>query len=158
APIASEAPEFIVSLMFAFRGMPTLALGSLLASKLNQWTLLVGMIPGVYAVSSGGITPSIPLDAHQLQEILLTAAQSFFAMALLLDLCLRTREALLLLALFCAQLLAPLYEMQFETFFGLVHDPLRLHYFFSWVYMSLGALWFVMNRKGLKMLSLGFRV
>ena len=54
APIASEAPEFIVALMFAFRGNAGLALGSLLSSKLNQWTLLVGMIPGVYAVSSGG--------------------------------------------------------------------------------------------------------
>ncbi len=158
APIASEAPEFIVSLMFAFRGMPGLALGSLLASKLNQWTLLVGMIPGVYAASSGGISPSIPLDAHQLLEILLTAAQSFFAMALLLDLCLRTREAILLLALFCAQLLAPLYEMHFEAVFGLVHDPLRLHWIYSWVYLGLGVLWFAMHRKGLKNLRLGFRV
>ena len=158
APIASEAPEFIVSLMFAFRGMPGLALGSLLASKLNQWTLLVGMIPGVYAVSSGGITPSIPLDAHQLLEVLLTAAQSFFAMALLLDLCLRTREAVLLLALFCAQLLAPLYEVPFEALFGLVHDPLRLHRIYSWLYLGLGALWFAMHRKRLKSLLLGFRV
>lgn len=158
APIASEAPEFIVSLMFAFRGMPGLALGSLLASKLNQWTLLVGMIPGVYAVSSGGITPSIPLDAHQLLEVMLTAAQSFFAMALLLDLCLRTREAVLLLALFCAQLLAPLYEVPFEALFGLAHDPLRLHRIYSWLYLGLGALWFAMHRKRLKSLLLGFRV
>ncbi len=158
APIASEAPEFIVSLMFAFRGMPGLALGSLLASKLNQWTLLVGMIPGVYAVSSGGITPSIPLDAHQLLEVLLTAAQSFFAMALLLDLCLRTREAVFLLALFCAQLLAPLYEVPFEALFGLAHDPLRLHRIYSWLYLGLGALWFAMHRKRLKSLLLGFRV
>ena len=108
APIASEAPEFIVSLMFAFRGNPGLALGSLLASKLNQWTLLVGMIPGCYALSSGSLTPGIPLDAHQLQEILLTAAQSIFAVALLLDLKLHVREASWLLLLFVAQLLAPL--------------------------------------------------
>ena len=95
APIASEAPEFIVALMFAFRGNAGLALGSLLSSKLNQWTLLVGMIPGVYAVSSGGLSPSINLDTHQFQEILLTAGQSIFAVALLLDLRLHVREALL---------------------------------------------------------------
>lgn len=55
APLASESPEFIIALMFAARGNASLALGSLLSSKLNQWTLLVGMIPGVYAASSGSI-------------------------------------------------------------------------------------------------------
>ena len=101
APIASEAPEFIVALMFAFRGNAGLALGSLLSSKLNQWTLLVGMIPGVYAVSSGGTAP-INLDPHQFQEIFLTAAQSIFAVALLLDLRLGLREAAALLVFFLA--------------------------------------------------------
>ena len=129
APIASEAPEFIVALMFAFRGNAGLALGSLLSSKLNQWTLLVGLIPGVYAVSSGGLSPSINLDTHQFQEILLTAGQSIFAVALLLDLRLHVREAFWLLVLFAAQLLSPLYDAQLEAMLGLAHDPLRLHYF-----------------------------
>ena len=55
APIASEAPEFVLALVFAWRGQAGMALGSLISSELNQWTLLVGMIPGVYAVSHGSL-------------------------------------------------------------------------------------------------------
>lgn len=158
APIASEAPEFIVALMFAFRGNAALALGSLLSSKLNQWTLLVGMIPGVYAVSSGGLSPSINLDTHQFQEILLTAGQSIFAVALLLDLRLRVREALMLLILFAAQLLSPVYELQLEALLGLGHDPLRLHGFYAQVYLALSAILLIRNWRQVALLRHGFRI
>jgi cation:H+ antiporter len=107
APIASEAPEFIVAIMFALRGRAGLALGSLVSSKLNQWTLLVGMIPGVYGVSSGSFAAPIPLDALQMHEILLTAAQSLLAVGLLAGLRLDIRGALLLFGLFIGQFLAP---------------------------------------------------
>ena len=158
APIASAAPEFIVALMFAFRGNAGLALGSLLSSKLNQWTLLVGMIPGVYAVSSGGLSPSINLDTHQFQEILLTAGQSIFAVALLLDLRLHVREAFWLLVLFAAQLLSPLYDAQLEAMLGLPHDPLRLHYFYAQVYLALAAILMIKNWRKVWQLRLGFKV
>ena len=158
APIASEAPEFIVALMFAFRGNAGLALGSLLSSKLNQWTLLVGMIPGVYAVSSGGLSPSINLDTHQFQEILLTAGQSIFAVALLLDLRLHVREAFWLLVLFAAQLLSPLYDAQLEAMLGLAHDPLRLHYFYAQVYLALAAILMIKNWRKVWQLRLVFKV
>lgn len=157
APIASEAPEFIVALMFAFRGNAALALGSLLSSKLNQWTLLVGMIPGVYAASSGGFFPPINLDSHQFQEILLTAGQSLFAVALLTDLHLRVREAIVLLALFTAQLLSPLYDARLEALLGLAHDPLRLHDFYAWVYLVLAALLLIRHRRDVWALRQGFR-
>lgn len=107
APIASEAPEFIVAIMFALRGMGGVALASLLSAKLNQWTLLVGMIPGVYGVSSGSFATPIPMDHFQMNEILLTAAQSLLAVGLLASLRLSVRGAGLLLALFTAQFLAP---------------------------------------------------
>ncbi len=158
APIASEAPEFIVALMFAFRGNAGLALGSLLSSQHNQWTLLVGMIPGVYAVSSGGLSPSINLDTHQFQEILLTAGQSIFAVALLLDLRLHVREAFWLLVLFAAQLLSPLYDAQLEAMLGLAHDPLRLHYFYAQVYLALAAILMIKNWRKVWQLRLGFKV
>ena len=157
APIASEAPEFIVALMFAFRGNAALALGSLLSSKLNQWTLLVGMIPGVYAASSGGFYPPINLDSHQFQEILLTAGQSLFAVALLADLRLGVREAVALLTLFTAQLLSPLYDAQLEAFLGLAHDPLRLHNVYAGLYLVLAALVLVWHRRGVWALRRGFR-
>ncbi|MFT3957505.1 MAG: sodium:calcium antiporter [Desulfovibrio sp.] len=158
APLASESPEFIIALMFAARGNASLALGSLLSSKLNQWTLLVGMIPGVYAASSGSISPSINLDTHQFQEILLTAGQSLFAVALLVDLRLRVREALWLFILFAAQLLSPLYDVQIEALLGLAHDPLRLHYFFAQVYLVLAAVLLLRNWRGLLRLREGFKV
>src|SRR5919197_1201 len=50
APLASESPEFIVAILFALRAQPGTSMGALLSSKVNQWTLLVGMLPVVYAV------------------------------------------------------------------------------------------------------------
>lgn len=158
APIASEAPEFIVALMFASRGSAALALGSLLSSKLNQWTLLVGMIPGVYAVSSGSASVPINLDAHQFQEIFLTAAQSIFAVALIANLRLNSREGCLLFILFAAQLLSPLYEMPLENLLGLARDPLRLHNFFGWLYLFLAAITLVWRRHYVIDLFKGFKV
>ncbi|MDR2055819.1 MAG: sodium:calcium antiporter [Desulfovibrio sp.] len=157
APIASEAPEFIIALMFAFRGNAGLALGSLLSSKLNQWTLLVGMIPGVYAVSSGSLS-AMSLDSHQLQEILLTAGQSIFAVLLLADMRLSVREAFWLLLLFAAQLLSPLYDRQIESLLGLPHNPLRLHAFYAWLYLGGAAFLLLKNRRPVWRLRSGFRV
>lgn len=107
APIASEAPEFIVALMFVLRGKAGMALGSLLCAELNQWTLLVGMIPGAYALSHGSLDHPIPMGGLQMHEILLTAAQSLLAVVMLASLRLTVGQALLLLALFVGQLVTP---------------------------------------------------
>lgn len=157
APVASEAPEFIVALMFAFRGNASLALGSLLSSKLNQWTLLVGMIPGVYAVSASTISPPINLDTHQFSEIFLTAAQSFFAVSLLLNLKLNAKEGWILFILFTAQLLSPLYEQSLEKILQLTPDPLRIHNFFAWLYLLLGGIIFACRIKYFRPLVQGFK-
>lgn len=107
APIASESPEFIVAIMFALRSDADMALGSLLSSKLNQWTLLVGMIPLTYAVSAGTLAHPLPMSAFQMQEILLTAAQALLAVVVLSTLELSVAQAGLLFALFIGQLVAP---------------------------------------------------
>jgi len=107
APIASEAPEFIVAIMFVLRGQASTAMGSLLSSKLNQWTLLVGMIPGVYGMSSGTFEHPLPLGPYQLHEIFLTAAQSLLAVALLASLTLGPGAAALLFLMFTGQLVSP---------------------------------------------------
>ncbi len=106
APLASEAPEFVVVILFAWRGMSTPALGTLVSSKINQWTLLVGMLPVVYSVALGGPT-SLPLDTRQQHEVFLTAAQSMFAMALLLNLSLSTKGAAMIFVLFMVQAVFP---------------------------------------------------
>ncbi|MBQ7617792.1 MAG: sodium:calcium antiporter [Desulfovibrio sp.] len=158
APIASEAPEFIICIMFAARGNSALALGSLLSSKLNQWTLLVSMIPGVYAISSGAISPAINLDQHQFQEILLTAAQSLFAIALLTDLRLNMRDAICLLVLFLAQLLSPLYSTQLAGLLGRSVDQLHLHLVFSIIYIVLALVFLIKNWKSTLELRHGFKI
>jgi cation:H+ antiporter len=107
APIASEAPEFVVAIMFALRSRASLALGSLLSAKLNQWTLLVGMIPAVFALSLGSFDHPIPMDSLQMHEIMLTAAQSLLAVVMLATLRFSMGQALLLFVLFLAQLLSP---------------------------------------------------
>jgi cation:H+ antiporter len=76
------------------------------SSKINQWTLLVAMLPLVYSIASGGIV-ALPLDRRQQQEVLLTAAQSLFAVSLLLDLRLSIVGAAMLFGLFVLQMVAP---------------------------------------------------
>jgi cation:H+ antiporter len=110
APLASEAPEFLVAALLAVRGKASAAVALLLSAKLNQWTLLVGSLPLAYALgatTAEATTPfwllSLPLDARQVAEVWLTAAQSLFGVAVLASLSLEIGEALLLAALFIAQ-------------------------------------------------------
>jgi cation:H+ antiporter len=102
APLASEAPELLVAGLFAWRLNTNAALGALVSSKVNQWTLLVGTLPIVYAISSGTLH-GLPLDTLQREELFLTAAQSAFAVAVLANRSLSVREACALLGLFAAQ-------------------------------------------------------
>jgi len=106
APLASESPEFVVAVLFALKLRGSVGIGVLISSKVNQWTLLVGAIPIAYAISLGA--PSgLPLDARQVEELLLTSSQSLLAAVMLADLRFSRREALMLAALFTVQLVFP---------------------------------------------------
>lgn len=105
APIASESPELVVACLFAARLKAAESLGTLLSSKVNQWTLLVGTIPIVFALSSG-TGHGLPLDDNQRLELLITAAQSLFAVAVLIDLGVTAVGATGLLVLFVVQFAA----------------------------------------------------
>lgn len=102
APLASEAPELLIAGLFAWRLNTNAALGALLSSKVNQWTLLVGSLPIVFAVSSSSLH-GLPLDALQREELFLTAAQSAFAVAVLANRSISVKEAYMLLGLFLSQ-------------------------------------------------------
>ena len=102
APLASEAPELLIAGLFAWRLNTQAALGALVSSKVNQWTLLVGTLPIVYAISSGALH-GLPLDALQREELFLTAAQSAFAVAVLANRSISVKEAAALLGLFLSQ-------------------------------------------------------
>lgn len=131
APIASESPEFIVAATWTLRGHAGSAMRALISSKVNQWTLLIGTIPLVYAISGGAIKP-FPLDHTQVDELVLTAAQSLFAVAVLVNMRMSTRDGSLLLVLFLAQLIV--HE---------IHRPVAI------IYIVLGVIFHILHRKDL---------
>ena len=102
APLASEAPELLVAGLFAWRLNANSALGALISSKVNQWTLLVGTLPIVFAIASKSLH-GLPLDSLQRSELFVTAAQSVFAVAIVADRHMSKREAQGLLGLFIVQ-------------------------------------------------------
>lgn len=107
APLASETPEFLVAGMLAFRGQGRAGIGVMISSKVNQWTLLVGLLPVVYALGllyyGKAFLTGIHLDLRQTEELFLTSAQSAFAAALLQRGHISWRGALALLVLFLGQ-------------------------------------------------------
>jgi cation:H+ antiporter len=109
APLASEAPEFIVAILLAYRGNADDGLGALLSSKINQWTLLVGSMPLAYLAGGGHI--ALPLDSRQVAETTLTAAQTVLGFAVLLRLRFHIRAAGVLLALFLVQFVLGLSDL-----------------------------------------------
>ncbi len=106
APIASESPEAVVAILFAMRGRASTAMGALSSSVVNQWTLLVGAIPLVYSISRGQLS-AMPLVPRQQEELLLTSAQSLFAVAILANFRFTLWESLIVLVLFIAHVFSP---------------------------------------------------
>ena len=102
APLASEAPAVTVAILFVLSARPAAGMTTMISDKINQWTLLVGMLPLAMSVGAGALT-SLPLDARQHEEFFLTAAQSLFGIALLLRLRLGLAGAGALAILFIGQ-------------------------------------------------------
>jgi len=101
APLASEAPEFIIATIFAARGKGAAAVATLISAKVNQWTLLIGSLPLAHML--GGGDGSLVLDSRQIEEVLLTATQTLMGVALILALRFHRASAWALLALFIVQ-------------------------------------------------------
>jgi cation:H+ antiporter len=130
APLASEAPEFVIAIIFAARGKGTAAIATLISSKVNQWTLLVGSLPLAYLAGGGG--SALILDGRQIEEVLLTATQTVMGVAMILAMRFPRRSALALLALFLAQ-------------FAVTATPGRL--IVCGVYLAVAAVAGVANRR-----------
>ena len=149
APLASEAPELLVAGLYAWRLNTNAGLGTLVSSKVNQWTLLVGTLPIAFAIASGS-WHGLPIVSLQREELLLTAAQSVFAIAILANLSMSVREAGVLFGLFWAQFLV-----------GAV-VPESIHWLervaVSIVYLLLGAYLLLRERSAVRrMFRNGFR-
>lgn len=102
APLASESPEFILAGLIAARGRYDASMTILISSKVNQWTLLIGSLPLAFSISGTTIDP-LDFDSRQSEEVFLTAAQSMFAVAILISLSMHRWEALALGGLFLTQ-------------------------------------------------------
>lgn len=139
APLASEAPTVIVTILLTLAFLPSSALSALISDKINQWTLLVGMIPLAYSIGLGHIG-HLPLDARQGEEFFLTAAQSLFALSLLLCLRLSLKSALVLIALFLVQIAIAFIYINDEP-----KTIVSLTYL-SWIYLILTVIVTFYNR------------
>ena len=93
APLVSEAPEGISAFYWArdpYRA--PIALMNLVSSNINQWTLLAGLLPMV-SRSAPATSASIPLDAAQSRDLLLTLSQSLLGALFLINMELAWWEA-----------------------------------------------------------------
>lgn len=132
APFASEAPAVVIAVLFVLSNRPEAGLTAMVSDKINQWTLLVGMLPLAMSLGAAGLT-ALPLDARQHEEFFLTAAQSLFGVGLLLR---------LRLSLVGAGVLALLFGVQVAIALIFRDDPARTIASLTtlaWVYLGLSA-------------------
>jgi cation:H+ antiporter len=149
APLASEAPELLVAGLYAWRLNTNAGLGTLVSSKVNQWTLLVGTLPIAFAVASAS-GHGLPIEGQQREEIFLTAAQSVFALAVLSNLSMHIREAAALFGLFLAQFIIGAVGPES------IHDETRIVTGVIYLVLAAGVFW--SNRRSLPALFRdGFR-
>jgi cation:H+ antiporter len=136
APFLTEFPEGITAAYWASRTkLAPLAIANLVSSKVNQWTLLIGTIPIAYAAGLAGLG-SIHLTSLQIEELFLTAAQSVFGVACLIDLKFDRLEGVLLLGVFLFQFFVPIARLEISV-----------------VYLLLAAFEIIKSRKELVLFS-----
>ncbi|MDH2134747.1 MULTISPECIES: sodium:proton exchanger [Sphingomonadales] len=146
APLASEAPAVVIAVLFVLSGRAETGLATMISDKINQWTLLVGMLPLALSLGAGQLSP-LPLDARQHEEFFLTAAQSLFGIALLLRLRLGLSGAAALAGLFAVQVtLAVLWQGdEARTIASLT--------WLAWAYIGLAFTIFALNVRTLPALA-----
>ena len=142
APLASEAPSVTVAVVFVLSGRAAAGLTTMISDKINQWTLLVGMLPLAMSAGAGALT-ALPLDARQHEEFFLTAAQSLFGIALLLRLRLGLGGAFALVALFSMQVVLAF------TYRDDAQRTIQVLTWLGWVYIALAAGLAVRDRRQL---------
>ncbi|MGG2007423.1 sodium:proton exchanger [Novosphingobium resinovorum] len=57
APLASEAPAVVIAVLFVLSGRAETGLATMISDKINQWTLLVGMLPLALSLGAGQLSP-----------------------------------------------------------------------------------------------------
>ena len=107
APFLSEFPETVTAFYWARSvRLAPMALLNLISSKVSQWTLLVAMIPVVYAIATQSAA-GIELSVHQQQEVLLSLMMMLYGGITLLKLRFTRLNAISLFVLWLAQFIFP---------------------------------------------------
>ena len=128
APLVSEFPEMLSTLYWARRSdRAPMALMNMVSSNINQWTLLAAMLPIVYSISIGAVTP-IAFDAKQQMELWLTLGQAAVALAFLLNMELAWWEAAALAVLFAI------------PFFDSAAEPVITWIYFGWAALEVARM------------------
>ena len=134
APLVSEFPEMLSTLYWARRSdRAPMALMNMVSSNINQWTLLAAMLPIVYSMSIGAVTP-ITFDTKQQMELWLTLGQAAIALVFLLNMELAWWEAWVLGVLFAI------------PFFSSATEPVITWIYFGWAGVEV-VLMLIGNRK-----------
>jgi cation:H+ antiporter len=103
APFVSEFPEKVSAFYWARTiDRAPMALMNMISSNINQWTLLVAMLPIIFSISSGHLVP-IRFDAQQELELLMTIGQSLIGMMFLMNMEFAWWEATVLFGLWFSQ-------------------------------------------------------
>ena len=125
APLVSEFPEMLSTLYWARRSdRAPMALMNMVSSNINQWTLLAAMLPIVYSMSMGAVTP-ITFDVKQEMELWLTLGQAVIALVFLINMELVWWEAASLAVLFAL------------PFFDSAMEPVITWIYFGWAAVEL---------------------
>ncbi len=107
APVVSEFPEMASTVYFARSvDRAPMALMNMVSSNINQWTLLMAMLPVIYSISIGAAT-TIHFDSEQELQLVMTLGQALVGMMFLINMELAWWEASVLLVLFVIPLAYP---------------------------------------------------
>jgi cation:H+ antiporter len=149
APLASESPELIVVVVLVNKARSTAGFNALISSKLNQWTLLIGTLSVVFSLAYGqyGV---LPFDGKQAAEIWITAAQSYFALAILVNFEISVREAVAIFALFISQVLIEFAIIREWLALPLANPTRDVLLIYTAIYVVLGTALFVYRRQALQ--------
>jgi cation:H+ antiporter len=131
APLVSEFPEMASTFYWARTVIRApMALMNMVSSNINQWTLLVAMLPLVYSLSRGEVS-SFPIDPRQRLELAMTIGQALVGMLFLINMRLAWWEALGLFGLWIVQFVFSIFvpNEEGQGFGHYVHFSITLAYF-----------------------------
>jgi len=140
APFLSEFPEKVTAFFWASQiKLAPMGLINFISSKVNQWTLLIAMVPVVYSISCGQIS-FIPLDAYHKWQLALSMTMTLYGCSTLAKFRFTYIDASLMFAVWLVQFVFP----------GALEET-------TFVFLGLAALNLVIYRKEMRLISCSFR-